>query len=73
LEPLKPKDSLAAIAQVVYHKKGFDVVIGSNRAAQKVVKKLSQTASEQVKKSSSLVGRDKAGKEKRRFTYCLRF
>jgi nonsense-mediated mRNA decay protein 3 len=73
LESLKPKDSLAAIAQVVYHKSGFDVVIGSNRATQKVVRKLAQIALGPVKKSSSLVGRDKAGKEKRRFTYCLRF
>ncbi len=73
LESLKPRDSLASIAQVVYNKKGFDVIIGSNRAAQKIAKKLSQTALAPVKKSSSLVGRDKRGKEKKRFTYCLRF
>lgn len=73
LESLRPKDSLASIAQVVYNKKGIDVIIGSNRAAQKVAKKLSQTALAPIKKSSSLVGQDKRGKEKRRFTYCLRF
>jgi len=67
------QDSIAHIVGVSKNKNGLDVKIASNKAAKIVVKQLSKNAIEKVKTTSSLVGRTPQGKEKKRFTYCLRF
>ena len=72
VEELKKKDALAVIVDVVQRKQGFDILIASNKAAQKVVKKLASKVVGPVKKSFKLIGHDKKGKEKKKFTYCLR-
>ena len=73
VEERSKKDSLASIANVVKKKNGFDVYLSSNNAAKQLVKTFQQKAKEPVKKSFKIVGRDKRGKIKKRFTYCLRF
>ncbi len=73
LRSMKGEDMLASIVAVLDKKNGFDVLLASNNAAKRVVKALSAKTKERVKRSSSVIGRDRKGKEKKRFTYCIRF
>lgn len=72
LERLKVSDSLAQIAKVKELKNGFDLLIGSKRAAKQLAGFLARKSREKVKVSSTLAGIDKNGHEWSRFTYCVR-
>lgn len=72
LEKLKALDSLAQIAKVKELRNGFDLLIGSKRAAKQLAKVLAGKSREKVKVSSTLAGVDHSGHEWSRFTYCVR-
>ena len=72
LESLHAKDSLAAAIEVNENKNGFDLKIGSKKAAQSTAKHLQKLFDAETKRSSKLLGRDKTGNEKHRFTFLVR-
>ena len=72
LEKLKASDSLAQIAKVKELRNGFDLLIGSKRAAKRLAEFLARKSREKVKVSSTLAGVDRSGREWSRFTYCVR-
>jgi NMD protein affecting ribosome stability and mRNA decay len=73
LLPMRDEDRLASITRVIDRENGFDVLLASNNAAKRIAKRLSSKSLQQVKRSSTLVGREKTGRERKRFTYCVRF
>jgi len=66
------KDSLAKVVELHWKKNGFDVWIGSKHAAKIVAEKLAKKFKSKVTVSSKLLGRDREGREKYRFTFCVR-
>lgn len=66
------KDPLAVLIDVVGAKNGFDVLISSKKATRKIAAKLASKYNSTEKVSYSLVGLDKLGREKKRFTFCVR-
>ncbi|MAG22313.1 MAG: hypothetical protein CL943_03345 [Candidatus Diapherotrites archaeon] len=73
IQPMVEKDLKARIINVVNQGNGFDVVFASHRAAQRIVKFFESETDQKSTRSFSVVGMEKTGKEKKRFTYCLRF
>ncbi|RLG70542.1 MAG: hypothetical protein DRO04_01740 [Candidatus Iainarchaeum archaeon] len=65
-------DPLARIVDIKYSKHGLDFLIGSQRAARKIAEELSRKFNTKYKLSTKLVGRDKSGRPKHRYTYCVR-
>lgn len=72
LTTLRKKDNLSAIAGVEEVKNGLDVLIGSSKVAAIAVKQLQREFQAETKKSFKLIGVDKTGREKKRFTLLLR-
>lgn len=72
LEEEQAKDSLAASIKIVNLPKGFDLWIGSNKGAYKVVRKLEKLYKVKPITSKKLIGEDRSRKLKYRFTYCLK-
>ncbi len=68
----KKRDSLAGVSGITRHRSGIDLLIGSKSAAKKVIKKLAKKYNSPVSVSFKIVGQNKSGKEKKRFTYCIR-
>ena len=68
----KRKDALAGVSGVRERAEGIDILVGSKRAAKTVAKKLAKKYGVPVIVSFKLVGREKSGKDKKRFTYCVR-
>ena len=66
------KDSLAAAIKVAKFPKGFDLWIGSNKGAYKVVRKLEKLYKVKALESKKLIGEDQSRRLKYRFTYCLK-
>jgi len=66
------KDSLAAIVKLEKLPKGFDLWIGSNKGAYKVVRKLEKLYKIKAFESRKLIGEDQSRRLKYRFTYCLK-
>ena len=65
-------DSLSAIVKTVKSPNGFDLWIGSNKGAYRVVRKLEKLFKIKAITSKKLIGEDRSGKVKYRFTYCLK-
>lgn len=72
LEEERVKDSLSAIIKVAKLPKGFDLWIGSNKGAYKVVRKLERLYHVKALESKKLIGEDRSRRLKYRFTYCLK-
>ncbi len=72
-DSLKKKNSLASVVGVEMTKNGIDVMIGSAKAAQQIVRKLSKKTTVPTIKSFKLSGIDKHGRPNKKFTYSLRF
>ena len=72
LQRLHAKDPLAVIVSEKKQRNGFDVLIGSKRAAKLLAVHLAKDSEHDIKRSFSLEGVDKAGKTKKRFTFCVR-
>ncbi len=69
----KKADSLAQATKVTEETNGFDVFIGSAKAARRIAEALAKKAHTRVVSSSKLMGVDsKTGKANKRFTYCAR-
>jgi len=72
IESQGKKSTLAAVTEIVEKKNGFDLKVGSKKAAQNAVRKIQQKFNAETKTSSKLLGMDKKGKEKHRFTFLAR-
>lgn len=72
VKELHQKDSLARITNIRALKNGFDVFIGSKRAGKLVSEKINHAFGGEIVRSFSLVGVDKSGKTKKRFTFLVR-
>ena len=68
----KAKDSLASIVKASKLPKGYDLWIGSNKGAYKVVRKLERLYKIKAIESKKLIGEDQSRRLKYRFTYCLK-
>ncbi|MBT4870273.1 MAG: hypothetical protein HON47_01755 [Candidatus Diapherotrites archaeon] len=68
----KAKDSLSGTSKIVELKTGFDLWIGSKKAAVKVSRYVAKLYSVKLKVSSKLIGEEKSGKRKYRFTFCVK-
>ena len=69
----RKKDPLAEVVAVKTSKTGFDVLIGSKSAGKRSAERLARKYNSTIKTSYKIVGRDtKKGKEKKRFTFCVR-
>ena len=69
---LQKNDSLAKITSVERILNGFNVNIGSKRAAKKIVEHFERKHKAKTKSSFTLAGVDASGKEKKRFTFLVR-
>ncbi|MBU1120418.1 MAG: NMD3-related protein [archaeon] len=66
------KDSLSRAIKVIKERNGFDVWIGSKRAAKKVSEELARKFNSSVVRSFTVYGVKKTGEEKKRYTFCVR-
>lgn len=73
IEEMNKKDPLSRIVKLIKLKNGFDLVLSSNRAAKISSEKIAKKFNAKIIRSFSVVGTDKTGREKRRYTYCVRF
>ena len=69
----KKRNELAEVVDVKKSRKGFDVVVASFKAADKVTRQLAKRYGTRVIYSNSLFGVDDSGKNRYRHTYCLKF
>ncbi|PIN98946.1 MAG: hypothetical protein COT90_02055 [Candidatus Diapherotrites archaeon CG10_big_fil_rev_8_21_14_0_10_31_34] len=72
IQEMSKKDPLSRIVKLIELKNGFDLVLSSNRSAKISSEKIAKQFNSKIIKSFSVVGVDKTGKEKRRYTYCVR-
>ena len=68
----RAKDSLSGTSKVIELKSGFDLWIGSKKAAVKVSRYVAKLYDVELKVSSKLIGQEKSGKRKYRFTFCVK-
>jgi len=66
------KDSLSGTSKISEVKTGYDLWIGSKKAASKVSRFISKLYNAELKVSSKLIGEDTNGKRKYRFTFCVK-
>lgn len=71
-ERLHKKDSLAKVTNVEKIFNGFNVLIGSKRAAKKIVEHFERKHKARTKSSFTLAGVNASGKVKKRFTFLVR-
>ncbi len=69
---LQKADSLSKITSIEKIQNGFNVSIGSKRAAKKIVEHFERKHKAKTKSSFTLAGVDASGKEKKRFTFLIR-
>ncbi len=72
VEAMHSKNSLSAVTDVSKKREGFDLKVGSKKAAQIAVRQMKNKFNAETKSSSVLNGVDKSGKEKYRFTFLVR-
>ncbi len=72
LEREKSKDALSGISKMVEIKNGYDLWIGSKKAASKVVRELSKIFGTRAIVSKKLIGEEKTGERKYRHTFCIK-
>ncbi len=68
----KGKDNLAAVVSVSKTKTGLDILIGSSKAAASAARQVQHEFKGEMKASFKLVGVDRKGREKKRFTFLVR-
>jgi nonsense-mediated mRNA decay protein 3 len=68
----RSKDSLSGTSKIIELKTGYDLWIGSKKAAVKVSRYMAKLYSAELKASSKLIGQEKSGKRKYRFTFCVK-
>ena len=73
MSELKKKHSLAEIVKLTSDRHGFDALVGDKKSAKIAAERLARKTPNPIKVSSSLVGLDKTGNEKYRFTFLVRF
>ncbi len=66
------KDSLSASIKILGIKRAYDLWVGSNKGASKVARKLAKLYKTDIICSKKLIGQEDSGKEKYRFTYCIK-
>ncbi len=69
---LEKKDSLAKITSIQKAHGGFDALVGSKRAAKKIVEHFEKRHKAQTKSSFTLAGVNSSGKVKKRFTFLIK-
>lgn len=67
------KDSLAKIIDVKKQGSGFDLLIGSKKSAVKTAKIIVKKYKKKIIVSSKVIGGDREGNYKKRFTFCIKF
>ena len=72
LSSQRKSNTLSLATEKTDRKNGFDLKVGSKKAAQNAVRSAQHSLGGETKASSKLLGRDKKGKEKHRFTFLLR-
>jgi len=72
LDKERGKDSLSGTSKLIELKTGYDLWIGSKKAASKVSRYVSKIYKAELKVSSKLIGEEKNGKRKYRFTFCVK-
>ena len=72
VEVMHSKNSLSSVSEVSKKREGFDLKVGSKKAAQIAVRQMKNKFNAETKSSSVLNGVDKSGKEKYRFTFLVR-
>ena len=73
LSAMKKKNELAEAVDVKKERGGYDVLIGSNKAAKTLARIVSQKHSAEMTYSNTLLGQDRHGKTTYRHSYCIRF
>ena len=68
----RSKDSLSGTSKIVELKTGYDLWVGSKKAAVKVSRYVAKLYDVRLKASSKLIGQEKSGKRKYRFTFCIK-
>ncbi|MCX6800669.1 MAG: NMD3-related protein [Candidatus Diapherotrites archaeon] len=66
------KDPLSAIVKTIKVRNGFDLWIGSKKSAVKVSRKLAKLYDTRPTVSNKLIGQNKDGSDKYRFTFCVK-
>lgn len=66
------EDTLAQIVKTIRRKNGYDLLIGSKKAAKLAVAELKKKYKAKIKVSPSLIGITKDGRNKIRYTYSVR-
>ncbi|MFA4855062.1 MAG: 60S ribosomal export protein NMD3 [archaeon] len=72
VESSHSKDSLAVVIEVLKKREGFDLKVGSKKAAQNAVGMLKTEFGAKTKFSTVLIGMNASGKEKNRFVFLVR-
>jgi len=72
VEAMHSKNSLSSVSEVSEKREGFDLKVGSKKAAQIAVRQMKNKFNAETKSSSVLNGVDKSGNEKYRFTFLVR-
>jgi len=72
LDKEREKDSLSGTSKVIKLKTGYDLWIGSKKAAVKVSRYMAKLYDVELKVSSKLIGQEQSGKQKYRFTFCVK-
>ena len=68
----KANNQLSDFSKIVEIKRGFDLWVGSKRAASKVARQIAKIYNAKLKTSSKLIGEDKSGKQVFRETFLIR-
>ncbi len=72
LDKDRSKDSLAGTSKVIELKNGFDLWVGSKKAAAKVSRYLSKLYKVKIITSKKLIGEEDSGERKYRHTFCIK-
>lgn len=72
LDQERSKDSLSGASKIEKVTNGYDVWVGSKKAAAKISKELARIYKTKITTSKKLIGEDDQGKRKYRHTFCVR-
>ena len=72
LKNLQDEDQLAGLIDYIWVAKGMDFLIGSKHAGKKVSEALARKLHGTLTRSFKLMGVNQSGKDKKRYTFCVR-
>jgi len=72
LDMERSKDSLSGTSKILKINHGYDLQIGSKKAAIKIARHLAKLYNTKIVVSKKLIGEDEQGKRKYRHTFCVR-